>query len=133
MNRFVLLLCVALAVAPSPSSRASADAKDPLAPVTTGNTAERSFSAIVSAYARGTFAFDPGFATSWGIHAYDDKLEDRSRAAIDREIARAKATLAKAKAIRAAQLSDSARIDYDFFLSQVGGHVFDLPEIRRWE
>src|SRR5262249_35852022 len=35
--------------------------------------------------------------------------------------------------IRVAQLSDSARIDYDFFLSQVGGRLFDLTEIRRWE
>ena len=136
MTRIVLLLSlVSLATLGSVTSAAQelSRAKDPLAPVSTGNATERAFSALVSAYARGTFAFDPGFATTWGIHAYDDKLENRSRTAIDAEIQRTRATLVKAKAIRVAQLSDSARIDYDFFVSQVGGRLFDLTEIRRWE
>ena len=62
---------------------------DPLALVTsTGNAAEKALSALVSEYARGYFAFDPAFATTWGLHAYDRFLPDRSRAAIDREVAR---------------------------------------------
>ena len=113
---------------------AGASSGDPLAPVTArGNAAEKRFSAIVSAYTRGTFAFDPSFATTWGIHQYDGRLGDRSRAAIGREIARTRRTLVLAKAIRVASLSDSARIDYDFFTRQVEGHLFDLTEIRRWE
>jgi len=107
---------------------------DPLAPVTsTGNAAEKRLSALVSEYSRGYFAFDPAFATQWGLHQYDRFLPDRSRAAIDREVARTRKTLAAAKAIPGAQLGDSARIDYDLFTRQVEGHLFDLTEIRRWE
>ncbi|HXF58509.1 MAG TPA: DUF885 domain-containing protein [Candidatus Saccharimonadales bacterium] len=133
MKRLFPLVLAAFLVAPSSPAPAKA-AKDPLAPVTSrGTAAEKRFSAVVSEYARGLFAFAPSFATGWGIHAYDDKLQDSSKPAIDREVARARRTIAAAKGIDLSQLSDSARIDYDFFLSQVEGHVFDLTEIRRWE
>jgi uncharacterized protein (DUF885 family) len=155
MNRSLLVLSLALAVtAAAPPAKvapgtkkpataasrnaarvgASASARDPLAPVTTrGNAVEKSLSAIVSEYARGLFSFEPSFATTWGIHAYDSKLADLSKPSIDREVARTRRTLAAAKALDASQLSDSARIDYDFFTRQVEGHAFDLTEIRRWE
>jgi uncharacterized protein (DUF885 family) len=111
-----------------------AHAGDPLAPVTTsGNAAEKRFSVIVSGYTRGTFAFDPSFATTWGVHRFDSRMQDLSRPAIDREVARVRRTLALARAIPVAQLSDSARIDYDFFTRQVEGRLFDMTEIRRWE
>jgi len=136
MNRSLLVLSLALALtaAAPPARTHTKSARDPLAPVTSrGNATEKRLSAIVSEYARGLFAFNPSFATTWGIHAYDSKLEDASKPALDREVARARRTLAAAKAIHASQLSDSARIDYDFFTTQVEGHLFDLTEIRRWE
>ena len=146
MNRpfHVLSLALALtALAASPpatkprvsaAKKAEEAALAPLAPVTSrGNATEKRLSRLVSDYARGTFAFNPSFATTWGIHAYDDRLADPSRASIEREIARTRRTLTLAKGIAASQLSDSARIDYDFFTRQVEGHLFDLTEIRRWE
>ena len=109
-------------------------AADPLTPVTrTGNPTEKRFSSLASHYFRGVYAFDPSFATTWGLHQYDSLLEDRSRASIEREIQRTKGALAQTKKINASQLSDSARIDYDLFARQVEGHLFDLTEIRRWE
>ncbi|HYQ89498.1 MAG TPA: DUF885 domain-containing protein [Candidatus Binatia bacterium] len=127
MSRVLAVMSVVL-------SLAVGAAADPLAPVTsTGNPTEKRLSALVSDYARGYFAFDPSFATTWGLHQYDRFLPDRSRAAIDREVARTRKALAAAKAIPAAQLGDSARIDYDLFARQVEGHLFDLTEIRRWE
>lgn len=153
MNRSLLVLSLALALtaaappAPSPAKKpvtaarrnaervgARAAMRDPLAPVTTrGNAVEKRLSAVVSEYARGLFSFEPSFATTWGIHTYDSKLEDLSKLSIDREVARTKRLLAAANAIEASQLSDSARLDYDFFTRQVEGHLFDLTEIRRWE
>ncbi len=131
---FLFLILIAHAVPAVPAPAPAASARDPLAPVTaTGNAAEKRFSVVVSQYTRGYFAWEPAFATTWGVHAYDRVLEDRSRAAIDREIARTRKTLADARAIRSAALSDSARIDYDLFTRQVEGHLFDLTEIRRWE
>src|SRR5512144_581489 len=110
MNRSLLVLSLALALtaaappAPSPAKKpvtaarrnaervgARAAMRDPLAPVTTrGNAVEKRLSAVVSEYARGLFSFEPSFATTWGIHAYDSKLEDLSKLSIDREVARAK-------------------------------------------
>jgi uncharacterized protein (DUF885 family) len=131
----VLWIVFSLAVGAGVSSgERAAPSSDPLAPVTsTGNAAEKRFSALASEYARGYFAFDPAFATTWGLHAYDRFLPDRSSAAIDREVARTRKALAAAKAIPAAALGDSARIDYDLFARQVEGHLFDLTEVRRWE
>ncbi len=131
----VMTLVLSLAVcAGTSSAERAAPAADPLAPVsTTGNATEKRFSALVSEYAHGYFAYDPAFATTWGLHQYDRFLADLSRAAIDREVARTRKELAAAKAIPAAQLGDSARIDYDLFTRQVEGHLFDLTEIRRWE
>ena len=131
MSRALAVLSMTLSLFAWTGSSSSAD---PLAPVTsTGNAAEKALSALVSEYARGYFAFDPAFATTWGLHQYDRFLPDRSRAAIDREVARTRKALAAAKAFPVAQLGDSARIDYDLFARQVEGHLFDLTEIRRWE
>src|ERR1044071_3093368 len=104
MKRSLLILSLALAL----TAAAPPAHRDPLAPVTSrGNPTEKKLSAIVSEYARGLFASQPSFATTWGIHAYDSKLEDASKPAIDREVARTRRLLAAAKAIRASQLSDS--------------------------
>src|SRR5687767_7321283 len=115
-------------------SLSTAAPADPLAPVTTvGNAAEKRFSALVSDYLRGYFAFEPGWATSSGLHQFDTRLEDRSRGAIDGEIARTKRVLAEVKKIDARNLSDSARVDYDLFSRSVEGRLFDLTEMQRWE
>src|SRR5882762_2286050 len=98
-----------------------------------GNAGEKRFAALASAYARGFYAFEPSWATTSGLHRYDSLLEDRSRAAIDAEIARTRRALAETKGIDARRLSDATRIDYDLFSRQVEGHLFDLTEIRRWE
>ncbi|HMI30955.1 MAG TPA: DUF885 domain-containing protein [Candidatus Limnocylindrales bacterium] len=126
MNRF---LAVLLLVSWSP-----AFAADPLAPnITSGNPTEKRLSVFVSDYTKGFYAFEPAWATTMGLHFYDHVLEDRSRAAIDREVERTRQTIALMKGINAVELSDSARIDFDLFQSQVEGHLFDLTEIRRWE
>lgn len=95
--------------------------------------AEQRFAALAEEYSRATFAFHPGWATTWGTHEYDSILGDRSRAAIDREIARLKRTLAELKRVDAALLSDSTRIDYDLFHRTVEGQLFNLTRIRGWE
>ncbi|MBI4364532.1 MAG: DUF885 domain-containing protein [Candidatus Latescibacteria bacterium] len=95
--------------------------------------AEQRFAKLVEEYTRGAFAFHPGWATSWGAHEYDSILGDRSRAGIDREIARLRKAIAETKRIDPALLSDSTRIDYDLFQRTAEGNLFDLTEIRRWE
>lgn len=138
--RISLFLVLSLTALPPalPSARAAARASsqtdDPLAPrAVSGNASEKRFAALASDYARGFYAFEPSWATTSGLHRYDSLLGDRSRAAIDAEIARTRRTLAEVKRIDARRLSDSTGIDYDLFGRQVEGHLFDLTEIRRWE
>ncbi len=97
------------------------------------NPAERRLAAAARANMDGSFRFRPSWATVWGAHEYDSLLEDRSRGAIDREVARLRSALAELQRIDAKRLSDSARVDYDLFESTVEGQIFDLTEIRRWE
>jgi len=139
--RVTLLLVLSLtALAPPEPPRAwaatpaSTRTDDPLAPhPVSGNASEKRFAAVVSEYARGYYAFEPSWATTSGLHQYDSLLGDRSRAAIDAEIARTRRSLAETKRIDPRRLSDATRIDYDLFSRQVEGHLFDLTEIRRWE
>jgi uncharacterized protein (DUF885 family) len=126
MNRFLAFL---LLISWSP-----AFAANPLEPnLTSGNNTEKRFSVLVSDYTKSYYAFEPAWATTMGLHFYDMNLGDRSRPAIDREVTRTRQTITVMKTIDVEQLSDSARIDYDLFQSQVEGHLFDLTEIRRWE
>lgn len=119
------------AASPGPAASAAKAASAPASP--SRAAAERSFAALVGRFTRDYYTFHPSQATVWGLHEYDSLLEDRSRSAIDHEIARLRRELAQAKRIDAAQLSDSSRVDYDLVVRQVDGQIFDLTEIRRWE
>ncbi len=142
-TRFLTLLSLALALAVVQPARAAAEvaAAGPGAkraavagPGAKGAAvAEQRFAKLVEEFTRGAFAFRPAWATTWGVHDYDSTLGDRSRMAIDHEIARIKGTLAELKRVDAARLSDSTRIDFDLFQRTVEGQLFDLTQIRRWE
>jgi uncharacterized protein (DUF885 family) len=94
---------------------------------------DRRFEEVARQYVEGTWAYNPSWATTWGRHEYDRKLEDRSRAAIEREIARTRAAIATLEKMRARTLSETNQIDYALVLAQARGHLLDLTEIRPWE
>ena len=108
---------------------------DGAAPAATGPdpAADRRFADLAKRYIEGLFAFSPSWATTWGRHEHDRKLEDRSRAAVDREIKRTRAGLAHLQKIRSASLGGTNQIDHALVERSMRGHLFDLAEIRRWE
>jgi uncharacterized protein (DUF885 family) len=61
----------------------------------------------------------PTFATSVGVHDYDDRLGDESLAADARRDRETAAFLAELDGIDRAQLSDADRVDYDIFRAQL--------------
>ncbi len=95
--------------------------------------AERRFQELARRSIEASWAFSPSWATTMGRHEYDTRLEDFSRASIDREVARCRTTLKELAGIPRASLGDTAQVDYDLFESGVRAHLFDLTEIRRWE
>lgn len=76
---------------------------------------------------------NPSAATSYGIHAYDGKLEDFSRAGIDAEVEALKSWEARVGAIDPASLSLYVRGDRDLVLNNIRSSLLTLQAIRPWE
>jgi len=72
------------------------------------------------------FPFSPTTATSAGIHKYDDKLEDYSKAGVAKRVA----TLKKFES-EFAKLPDSP--DRDLVLSNIRAELLELETVRGWE
>ena len=79
------------------------------------------------------FPNNPTQATLSGIHQYDDKLEDYSRAQIDREIAALQKFDARFGAIDARTLDEMTRGDRDLVLNYIHSTLLTLQTIRPWE
>ncbi|MGC4029200.1 MAG: DUF885 domain-containing protein [Steroidobacteraceae bacterium] len=75
----------------------------------------------------------PTWATQNGIHTFDDKLEDYSRAAIKRHTATLKQYEARFSAIAAAKLSAPAAIDRELLLNWIRSGILSNETIRGWE
>jgi len=97
----------------------------------TGGDPER-FEVLVRDYMTARFTFYPSSATQSGDHRFDDRLEDWSRAAIDREASRIQKALRDLESIDPAALGE-AGVDYDLFRSQAQAQLFDLTEMRPWQ
>ena len=77
------------------------------------------------------FPFNPTSATSAGIHAYDDKLEDYSKKGVDAHVA----ILKKFEAEFAKQPSGTPteNADRDLVLNNIRASLLDIETIRSWE
>ena len=91
------------------------------------------FNALVNEIVEDYYKQNPSGATYLGIHTYDDKLEDFSRASITAEVARAKAFRQKLDAIDPATLTQDARLDREFLQHQMDSTVIQLDSVRGWE
>ena len=79
------------------------------------------------------FPFQPTQATAAGFHQYDTKLEDYSRANIDRETAALHAFLPKVQAVSASSLDATTRGDREMILSNIRSTLLTLETIRPWQ
>lgn len=94
---------------------------------------DRRFEALVQRYAEGLWAWSPSWASTWGRHEYDRKLEDRSPGAVRAEIERTRKAVEDLGKIRRSRLNATNQVDYDLVERGMRGHLFDLTEVRRWE
>jgi len=138
MQRRVLALGCAALVQLFAASFALADAPDaaaakPAAPESTssGNVAFAKLAdEFFDAY---YFPTNPTTATLTGIHRYDDKLEDYSRAGVDKQIAALKEFDRRVTAVDAKTLDETTRGDRDLVLNYIHGTLLTLETIRPWE
>src|SRR2546430_4548705 len=75
----------------------------------------------------------PTRATRAGLHAYDARLEDFSRWAIDAQVAALKDFEDRAQRLQPSGGPPDAAADRDLLLSDIGWSLLELTTIRRWE
>ena len=76
---------------------------------------------------------NPSAATSYGVHEYDGKLEDFSRAGIASEVKALKGWEQRIAAVDPASLSLFVRGDRDLVLNSIRSSLLTLQSIRPWE
>ncbi|HXR62562.1 MAG TPA: DUF885 domain-containing protein [Rudaea sp.] len=79
------------------------------------------------------FPTNPTTATLSGIHDYDTRLEDFSRAAIDRQIATLKDYLHRVEAVDVKTLDEQTRGDRELVLNYIRGTLLTLETIKPWQ
>ena len=91
------------------------------------------FDDLTQRHFRAQYAFNPSFATYWGVHDYDDSLENWNAETIAAEEARLRKVLEELQTIDPKMLRDTTRIDYALFQSGVQSSLFQLTDLRGWE
>ena len=76
---------------------------------------------------------NPSAATSYGVHEYDGKFEDFSRAGIASEVKALKGWEQRVAAVDPASLSLFVRGDRDLVLNSIRSSLLTLQSIRPWE
>ena len=94
--------------------------------------ADSSFATLADQYWDQTLAEDPTFATESGIHDYDDKLPDLSKAAIERRVAAASKWKQRFGAVDAAKLSPDDAADLATLRFAVDRDLVSYTAYRRW-
>jgi uncharacterized protein (DUF885 family) len=90
------------------------------------------FNRLVDDYFDAHFQFHPTEATAAGLHQYDTKLEDYSRAARQAESAKLRTLAARLERINPAQLSGASTGDFAFLASTLQGRRLELETLQMW-
>jgi uncharacterized protein (DUF885 family) len=132
INRiFALTLCVLMQLSLLSSSAFAQDAsaQEKAASSLRSQTA---FDKLVDEYFDFYFQFHPTAGTQAGLHQYDMKLEDFSRAAIDAETAGLAQFQEKFSSIQSSQLSLESEGDLEVLISSIQARLLELQSIQMW-
>ena len=95
--------------------------------------ADRRFDQIVDAWFAQEALERPTFATNAGLHDYDLRLEETSRASILKRASARATTRSRRENLEPGHLSPSRRLDHASFTARMQGIEHDLGTIRGWE
>jgi uncharacterized protein (DUF885 family) len=98
-----------------------------------GQTASASWNRLVDEFFDGYFDINPTQGTQSGFHQYDSKLEDYSKAAVDKQVAWDTQWLERLGKFDAKSLSLEERQDYELVENTVKSDLLSLQQIRGWE
>jgi len=86
--------------------------------------ADRRFEELTTEYLKGHFAFRPSAAVKLGMHEYDGLMPVYGQASLDAEYARLQAFDKQLAVLPMAELSESARIDYQVLRAAIKEELF---------
>jgi uncharacterized protein (DUF885 family) len=100
----------------------------------TASAADQAFMALADHYFD-TYYFptNPTAGTSAGLHQYDTRLEDYSRAGVDAQVKALKQWEARVAAVDPAPLSERVRGDRELVLNNIRSALLTLETIRPWQ
>ena len=99
-----------------------------------GGSADAAFMALADDYFDNYyFPANPTAATLAGVHRYDDRLEDYSRAGVDRRVKALRGYEHRLQTVAAATLSERVRGDRALLLSSIRSSLLTLQTIRPWQ
>jgi uncharacterized protein (DUF885 family) len=84
-------------------------------------------------FEKATFAYNPTFGTSAGLHQYDAKLENYSRANVDAEIMTLHDFEKKFEDLPAFQMDQPTQADHQMVLNDIRSKLLTLQVIKPWE
>ncbi len=100
----------------------------------TSEPANSAWTSLVNAYFDTvSLPFNPTAGTSAGLHQYDSKLENYSRASLDKEVAALRMCEKKVAEFPAAKLNQSDQGDREFLLGTIRSQLLTLETIRPWQ
>jgi uncharacterized protein (DUF885 family) len=103
----------------------------PPAPVA-APTADADFSKLVDEVLESYYRFNPTTATYLGVHTYDDKLEDLSRAGIDAQVAALRGFRDRVANIDPKSLSLPNQLDREQLILAIDGQLLTETTVRPW-
>lgn len=106
---------------------------EPQRPAVIAPSVGERFAKIVDDYIDITFAFSPTSGTEAGLHQYDNRIEDRSRAAYEGYIASLHGLLSRLDSIDRKALHFDDRIDAQALDADIRASLFELETIKSWQ
>lgn len=91
------------------------------------------FAKFVDDYYAALFHWDPMQATAAGVHDRDDKLGDRSAAAVARRVVELKKFAEELAVLRTGKLSDTEATDAQVLDLAIRAELLDLQTVREWK
>ena len=94
--------------------------------------ANAAFDEVARAYLEDTYARYPTWATGLGIHKYNDRLENYSRAGVEAAVASARQFRERVAAVDTTSLSEHRQLDREQLLRAIDSRLLTLDVIRPW-
>ncbi len=91
------------------------------------------YNRLVDQFFDAYFELNPTYGTAAGFHQYDTRLEDYSRAGVDKAVGLENDFKARFEKLNAAELPPEIQADRDMILARINGDLLDLENIRSWE